>query len=366
MSRGAPLSGRERVLVRLPNWLGDFVMAEPALRALEPRLAPGALTLVGQAAHLALLDGRFPGARRLALGAGARDDPSSWRGHDVALLLTGSFRSAWCAFRARIPRRVGFARDARALLLSDALVPASERGATPLELGRPGSGRRHLPRPLGRSLAELLGLLGVAVEHVEPRLDVPVAALSAARARRAQLGLDPDAPFLLANVGARADSSKGVPPELWLRALGALHARQPALTPVLCAGPGEERALEAVRMGLGAARVLVLRDPLAPLAELLGHCAEARVVWSGDTGPRHLARALGRPAVIVAGPTDPRHCAVTADERLVRVRVACGPCHLERCPVAGAEQLACMKRIDPQRLAQQTLELLGTPSILPR
>jgi len=362
MSRGAPLRGDERVLVRLPGWLGDFVMAEPALRALAPRLAPGALTLVGSAAHLALLDGRFPGARRVAPEDGWR----AWRGHDVALLFTGSFRSAWGALRARIPRRVGFARDGRAPLLTDALVPAAERGATPLELGRPGAGRRHLPRPLGRSLAELLGLLGVAVEHAVPRLDVPVAELAAARARRARLGLEPDAPFLLANVGARADSSKGVPPELWLRALEALRALRPELTPVLCAGPGEERALEAVRVGLGAARAVVLREPLAPLPELLAHCAEARVVWSGDTGPRHLARALGRPAVIVAGPTDPRHCAVTAEERLVRVRVACGPCHRERCPLSGAEELACMRRIEPERLARATLELLSEASMLPR
>lgn len=359
MSPGPALVGDERVLVRLPSWLGDFVMSEPLVRALHARLARGALTLTGRAAHLALLEERFPRARALALEAPG--SAGAWRGHDVALLATGSFRSAWRAWRAAIPRRVGFARDGRGWLLTDALEPARERGATPLGLGRPGRGRRFLPRPLERGLCELAGLLGLPVRDLRPRLVVRPAWLAAARARRAGLGLAAEEPYLLANVGARPGSAKGFPPELWKATLGAL-AQRAALPVLLVAGPGEESALEALQGTSGALRAV--RAPVAGLTELAALCAEARLVLGADAGPRHVARAVGAAQVIVAGPTDPRH---TAGERvretLLRHEVPCGPCHRERCPLVGAEAHACMTRLEPQRLVAAALAALAGPPI---
>jgi len=357
---GPALRGDERVVVRLPSWLGDFVMAEPALRALDSALPRGNLTLIGLAPHLELLARRFTTARRVALAARDADAPEHYGGHDLALLFTGSFRSAWAAFRARVPRRVGFARDGRGFLLTDTLAPARERGGVPLGLGRAGRGRRFLPRPLTRSLAELLGLLGVPLAHPEPRLDVEPEALAHARARRAAAGLEPDAPFVLVHAGARPGSSKGVPPGL-LFAGARLLARRGAMAFVLVAAPGEEAALEALAGELGGPRVAVLRTPAALLPELVAHTAEARLVWSGDSGPRHLARALRRPVLVVAGPTDPRHCALGARERLVRAPVPCGPCHRERCPLAATEQLRCYARITPDELVEASQELLALP-----
>src|SRR5262245_21387190 len=98
---GPPLTGAERVLVRLPSWLGDFVMAEPLARVLYSRVRRGRLTLVARSAHLELLEGRFPEAQRIAVEDGEAAGWTAWRKHDVALLCTGSFRSAWTAWRAR-------------------------------------------------------------------------------------------------------------------------------------------------------------------------------------------------------------------------------------------------------------------------
>jgi ADP-heptose:LPS heptosyltransferase len=78
---------------------------------------------------------------------------------------------------------------------------------------------------------------------------------------------------------------------------------------------------------------------------------------ASEVGPRHLARACRTPCVVVAGPTDPRHCALSARERLVRDVVACGPCHRERCGLAGADEHRCMRALDPARIAAATLEL---------
>ena len=88
----APLCASARLLIRVPNWLGDLVMAEPVLRSADLR---GAVTLVGPAHLLSLFEGRFPNCDRLY-----SDSARDWRGHGAALLLTGSFRSAWIAARA--------------------------------------------------------------------------------------------------------------------------------------------------------------------------------------------------------------------------------------------------------------------------
>ena len=113
----APLPRDARALARLPNWLGDAVMALPAVEALEQHLrAEGSLSLVLPRAFAPLFSAHLPTARLLA----PEDD---WRGHDTAFLFTNSFRSAWYALRARIPRRVGQARELRGLLLTDCYTP---------------------------------------------------------------------------------------------------------------------------------------------------------------------------------------------------------------------------------------------------
>ncbi|HEX6882071.1 MAG TPA: glycosyltransferase family 9 protein [Planctomycetota bacterium] len=343
MSPGAPLARDARLLLRLPAWVGDLVMAEPLVRALAAHLEGGELTLAGAARHLALLEERFVRARRVDPA-----DPAAWRGHDAALLCTGSFRSAWRAFRAGIPRRIGFARDGRAWLLTDAPVPARERGATPLGLGRAGGGRRYLPRPLERSLAELAGLVGVAVRDPRPRLEVREGWRARARARRAELGLAPEEPFLLASVGARPGSAKGLPPERW-RAVLAPLARASGLPLLLLAAPGEEAAQAALAATCPGARSV--RAPAADLPELAAHCAEARLVLCADSGARHVARAVGAAVACVAGPTDPRHAAgERGDEVLLRTTVPCGPCHRERCPLPAAEALRCWHELDVEQV----------------
>ena len=358
---GPPLRTDERLLVRLPNWLGDLVMAEPAVRALYLRYAAdGAaerLSLAAPAHLLTIFEDAFEGARRIPLADRRDACAEAWRGHDVALLLTGSFRTAWAAVRARIPRRVGWARDGRGWLLTTTMRPALERGGLPLGVGTSGRGRRYLPRPFGASCIELLGLLGVSVADTRPRLAVPPELLDRVRARLADAGWDLGAPFALANVGSRPESAKGYPAELWGRALESL-ARDAGLPVLLVGGPGEREAVRAVASGLRDTTHLALLDPPATLRELAALCSLAGVVLTADSGPRHVAEAVGAPVACVAGPTDPRH---TADHlettRLVRVEVPCGPCHLERCPERGEDWLRCMKRVEPERLARAALDL---------
>lgn len=348
------LQAGARVLVRVPDWLGDLVMSEPTLRALDERVREldGALTLAGSPRTLQVLGNALPRARRIDASTA-----SEWRDHDVALLLVNSFRSAWLAVRAGIATRVGWSRNLRGWLLSEALTPAREVGRVPLGLGLHGRFPRYLPRPFGAACVELAGALGIAVRDTCPRLQPSARGLDALQRRFASLGLARDAPFVLANVGARAGSAKGYPVEHWTLALNELcRLRDERI--VLVAGPGEEATLEQVARGV--AKALICRAPLADLRELVALCAAAELVLTADAGPRHVALATGTPLVVIAGPTDPRHTADhTSRTQLLRVEVPCGPCHRETCPISGAAEHACMRRIEPATVARAACTALN-------
>lgn len=351
------LASRDRVLVRLPSWLGDLVMAEPAVRALHERLAPGHLTLAAPRALLALLDGRFEGARRVA-----PDDLGAWRGHDVAFLLTGSFRSALLAWRAGIPERVGWARDLRGSLLTSSARPARERGGVPVGLGRSGRPPRVLPRPFGETCVELLGLAGVSVADTRSRLAADEAAHARVDGWLRSRGIGSGERFLLVNAGARAGSAKAVPSRTWATALDRIRAATGLPVAIVC-GPGEEREVRALAAVLRRAGDVGhdSADPVLGLGELVAACERAALVLTSDSGPRHVATAVGADVVCVAGPTDPRHTADHLERtRLVRTVVPCGPCHLEACPLDGDEAQRCMHEIDPARIAVAAIELLST------
>jgi heptosyltransferase-2 len=352
------LSDLDRVLVRTPSWLGDFVMAEPVMRALC-EWGGERVTLAGPPRFLELLDGRFAAARRKPISGREPEDARSWRGFDFAILLNGSFRSAWTAFTAGIPSRAGFARGGRSVLLTHAFGPARECGGVPAHVGRAGRYPRYLPRPFGQACVELATWLGLTVRERTPRLTVFSRARDAANQRLAQAGLAVGEPFVLVNAGARPDSAKGFPPDRFASALDACAASI-ALPFVLACGPGEEANARRAAALVRRARIVVLDEPAVGLPELVFLSSAARLAITTDSGPRHLAQAFETPTVVLCGPTDPRHTAEhPANVRVLRVSVPCGPCHRERCPLAGDQHHACMKSIEPVAIARAADVLLA-------
>lgn len=334
-----------RVLVRAPSWLGDFVACEPVLRALCERWTTDGcarmLTFAAPAPLLALLDGRFTGVLRVPVARGSDPDLDAWRGHDVALLLDGSWRSAWAAFRAGIPQRAAWASGGRAPLTTFAVSPALERGRVPLGLGVHGRDARRLPRPFAAACVELAGLLGLDVRDRVPRLEPDADALVRAAQRLRARGIDPDARFALVNAGGRNGSAKTADPDVLARV-----GRLSALPLVLVCGPGEESNARATLARLSGTSAVLLDDPVPHLPELLALLALASACITADSGPRHLAQALSKPVTVLYGPTDPRHSAEHAPNiRGLRAEIACGPCHREVCPLFGEAERACMRAL---------------------
>ena len=325
----------------MPNWLGDTVMALPALSALRGAHAEARITAIGRWAPLlsgqGVADLLLPYPRglreRLDLGHSLRQEPP-----DLAFLLVNSLESALAAWCWGARRRLGFDTDGRRLLLTD-IVP--------------------LPSPRRHQIDEyalLLSADGVVVgDDATPawRLPPPGSLDAELEALLEAIGVRAGARIVGLHLGAAFGPSKLWPPE----SFGRLAARldRGGLCPLLL-GSADDR--ETARDVAAAAGVPVLslvgRDHPALLPRLLDRLS---CLVSGDTGVAHLAAALGVPTVTLFGPTDPRLTAPRAKGTRVLFRnVPCSPCFLTACPIDHI----CLGRIDPEEVESHVRAAVGT------
>jgi heptosyltransferase-2 len=342
------VSAPRRIVVRGPNWVGDAVMATPALRALRGAQPEAFIVLEGPAHHAALYRGlasfdAFRPAARSVRSLLARARELRLEGCDWALLLPDSPRAALAPRLAGTPRRTGYARDPlrRALLTQPLAPPRDARG-----------GRRPISM-VERYLA-LTRALGCPDRGDALELWVDPADRRAVDQRLAGLGVAPAEALLAVTPGAGFGSSKRWPPDHFAAACDGIAARHGA-RPVLAPGPGEAELAHRVAAAMETPAIVLDHPPL-DLARLKALLERARLLLSNDTGPRHVAVALGCPVVSVLGPTDRRHSDhQLARQRVLREPVDCAPCHRPRCPIDHR----CMTRVSPERAIAAADELLG-------
>jgi heptosyltransferase II len=329
-----------RIAVRLPNWLGDTVMAAPALSALRAAwpdaevlaAGPWAVLLAGQGLADVLLDyPRAWSARLRAADALARFRP------DLAILLPNSFEAALGAWYSGARRRIGFARGARSELLTEALA---------------------VPDPRPHQVDEYLLLTeraGAPTVAREPRL-IPPASGSAERAEATRLleecGAAPraDSP----RIGVQLGAAYG-PAKLWPRERVVEFCRAAAAdgaTPVLLGAPADAESAAAITASVPVAS-LVGRDRPALLPAVL---AELDALVAGDTGVAHLAAAVGTPVVTLFGPTDPRLSAPRGRAAVSLTHpVACAPCFYRACPI----EHPCLRGLGAAAVYDRVQELVA-------
>lgn len=320
------------VVLRLPNPLGDVVMATPLLSLLRAALPAARLLACGADAYQPLLAGRpdldgflpLPREARSSRGAVGRQAAIlRAAGADAILILPNSWSSALAAWRARIPARIGRRGGGRGLLLTGSLPPI------------PG------PAPMTELYADLLPLLGLA-------RPAPGALPPARLVAHAPSPLDGSGPWLGVAPGAAFGPSKQYPEPALLEAVAAV-CRARGLRPAWIGAPAERPALERLAAGvraLGLEPAVVCGD-LGAAKSAIARCA---ALLAMDNGARHLAAALGVPQAVVYGPTHPAWSA-HALERTVIVRreeLDCLACHHRRCPRAGHP---CMTRLAPAEVA---------------
>ena len=328
-----------RIVVSCPNWIGDAVMATPTLIALRG-LFPGAhVALVARPyvagvfepapyADAILPWGEPGGETTSALARRLRRERV-----DLGLLLTNSFRSAWLLWRGRVRRRIGYARDRRAWLLTDRLRPP--------RTGGPGG--RYVPTPMLSYYAGLLKPLGAGEAPTAMKLYTSPADEASADRLYDALGLEPASTLVMAP-GAAFGMAKCWPADRFAlvarQALGELGLR----TLVLCA-PSELPVARAIVDG-SAGAAAVPPEPLPNLRTVKAVVRRARAMVTNDSGLRHFAAAYDIPVVSIFGPTHVQWTETWfAKETKLQAVVPCGPCQERVCPEG---HLRCMAEITPE------------------
>jgi heptosyltransferase-2 len=383
------LSEPDSILVILPTWVGDCVMATPALRTLRARFPHSRI------AHLI-----EPNLRDLVRGCPFADEIIEWpprnrrrpwsrpfwklvnrirhQEFNRAVLFPNSFRSALLVALAGVPERVGYHRDARGWLLtrripvqncgprdkSQSWTNNAQREIYPQIIHGDDaeamsgiidrSGGRYRPVPLVDYYADLVEALGC------PRPDDRLELFTTPEddvAMTSRLGLRTDSdrpPLIVISPGAKFGMAKCWPTAKFAALADRMIAEFGARVLITC-GPGEEPIAHAIRAAMRQP-ANVLDDPLLTLGQLKSLICHADLLVGNDAGPRHIAKAFQIPVVTIFGPTHPWWTATRYPrERLVRLDVECGPCQQRTCPLGHHH---CMTRLEVDSVFTAVRELL--------
>lgn len=317
-----------KILIRATNWVGDAILALPALRALRTRFRDAEIAIVArpyvaeiyrdQEICNELIEFDSNGTHRGFSGRERLAGQLRERRFDTALLLQNAFDAAWLAWRAGIPERIGYARDGRSLLLTKA-IPVPKAGEIP-----PHEKFYYL---------ELLRRAGWANDLTDAGwipLNVSEEKRSKGERTLAEAGVRRGVLRVAIGAGASYGSAKCWMPSRFAEMANRLHAQRDA--DVILFGTAAEAAVSnAISAQMQRPPIdLTGKTAIADLPALLSQC---HLFIGNDSGAMHVAAAVGLPVVAVFGPTDPHGTApVTPRCTIVQEKPYCSPCFLRRCP----------------------------------
>lgn len=342
-----------RILVRAPNWIGDAVMCEPALRGLRALFPKSEITLLAKPAITELFI-TYPGVDRLlvyndrGIHAGLS---GKWtlagllRRHqfDLAVLFQNAFEAALLTWLAGIRRRYGYVTDGRAFLLTDPVA-------------RPD--RATLVHQV-HYYWDLLKPLGVTGAPPVPSLAVSADETRAMKERLVEAGVGRDDLIIGVNPGSTYGGAKRWLPERYAEAAQRVcrqieQQQGRPVSVVILGAKGEEELGHSVAERL-AVRSAVLSGR-TNIRELMAATQCCTLLLTNDTGPMHIAAAFGVPVVAVFGPTDWKTTAPYGQEQgIVRQPVDCAPCLLRECPIDHR----CMTGVSVDRVYAAAMTQLG-------
>ena len=329
-------------------------MATPALRALRRGLPEAEIAVLGLPHHEGLLRGNpsfdafVPLRGRALRDVAARARELRGRGFDAAVLLPDSRARGARSVRRAHPGRGSVMRATRC---AAALLSRRAR------IRRASAGQR-VPISMIERYLRVARALGVrdAGDALELHVHADAARARAKRCSRARASRAASACCWSRRAPRSARASSGR--RSTSRARATSSRRRLGLLPVLAPAPNAAEIAIAQRVCRArcAERHVVLLEPDPSLEVFVALVARAALVLTNDTGPRHVAVALGRPVVTLMGPTDPRHTAHLLErQRVLREDVACSPCGRSVCPIGDQR---CMVRLAPERAVAAAAELL--------
>lgn len=342
----------QRLLVVLPNWVGDVVLATPVLATLRTAFPQ---------AYIAYLHRGYVG--EIVHGCGWHDASMLWpsvkgpaaaaatltlarqiarQQFDTALLLTNSFRSALTIRLAHVSRRVGYSREARGWLLTDRLRPLKEAG-------------EFVPSPMLDYYIRLAEHIGCEVTDRRLRLGISPEQEEAGQALKRHYGLS-DRRYAIINPGAAFGAAKCWLPERFAEVCDRLH-RERGCIGVIVGAPGEAPLMRAIAK-MAREPVVCCDQPGTSLGSLKVLVRDADWMICNDTGPRHYANAFGIRVVTIFGPTYQEWTDTGySGEVKLQARVDCGPCMLRTCPLDHR----CMKKISVEQVMETITQMERSP-----
>ena len=320
----------ERILIVAPSWVGDAILSEPLVAVLReplgepivdvlapPWCAPvyARMRGIGRIVENPLGHGELGLRRRRALAREIRA-----RAYTRAFILPNSFKSALIPWFAGIPRRIGYAGEARRALLTET--------------------RRLDPKAFPR-LVDRFVALAVPMGRLIPTPPAPVLvpnATNAAAAMRA-LKLSTHRPIAIFCPGAEYGPAKRWPAEHFIALARRLLEEGYAVW--LLGSPNDQAAALPIAAAIPGVRDLTGRTDLGTAIDLL---SLASVVVSNDSGLMHAAAAVGRPLVALFGSSSPDYTPPLSPlAQIAKIDIACSPCFQRECPLG---HFKCMRELD--------------------
>lgn len=392
-----PTADPRRILVRGVNWLGDAVMTTPALLRLRERFPDALIALVtpeklrglwlnhpavDEVIAISSEENPWQVARKVRVwmwpetaarrdaGDSRKETPaasSRRRGFDLALVLPNSPRSALEPWLARIPRRVGYARPWRNFFLTSAvpnrtgagemrkrsvaevkkLAATSPSDQVPLSTTQDSSHQIH-------DYLHLVATLGANPEPLPPQLVVTPSEVNSA-AQKFNFQVPSNRPVFGLNPGAEYGPAKRWPADRFIAAAREIQKRTNCLWLIL-GGKGD--AMLAKKIELAIANKPSAVTSLAGQTSLRELCASiklCRVLLTNDTGPMHIAAALGVPVVVPFGSTSPELTGPILSgnigHQLLKSDAQCSPCFRRECPI----DFRCMNGISVDRVVEAVI-----------
>jgi heptosyltransferase II len=341
-----------RILIRGTNWIGDAVMTMPAVHRLR-ELEPDAHITLLCPAKLHDLWRHNP-----FLNAVIAEDELRPGQYNVAIIFPNSFRSAWECCRARIPTRIGFTGHWRRGLLTHVVrEPAAEQPVRKqITVADKTFEVKSFPviRHQAHRYLDIIAFLGGNRALVQPKIWLAPGAIPPIT----KFFREDSRPVLALNAGAEYGPAKRWKPERFAEVAERVTTEIPSRW-LLLGGPGDvdlasqiERSLLARLGNQGAVINVAGKTTLLELCELIKF---SKLLLTNDTGPMHIATAVGTPVVAIFGSTSAELTGPLGPHAtVVNARVECTPCFLPECPI----DFRCMNSITPTQVAEAVLRQL--------
>ncbi len=319
------------IVFRAPNWLGDAVLATVVPPALKRRNADARVTVLTRKGLGDVYRGSAHVDSVVEFEQGQEVDAYRRGRYDLALLGPTSFGSAWRAWRGRVRQRAGFATSRRGFLLGRTLAGSEYRRDR-----HQVENYRALAGLVGEARAADLPTVGLLAEWER------VAAELWPRTGKARIALQP---------GATYGPAKRWPAHSFAELARRLLTGGADIA--VLGGPGDADVVAAVRDGAEGVLDLCGRTRVGVLGAVL---RSADLLVTNDTGPMHLAAAVGTRVVAIFGSTSPTWTGPCGEEhRVIAHAVPCAPCFQRTCEI----DYVCLDRIEVDRVEQEVQELLA-------